>query len=292
MDNTVNIANEIIKCVLIVILFLIIFDLTQRQIYNETFCESTVSNDNNNIGTVNNDNIGSQNNNDDRRVYFSNTKFYFLTVNNERRKHHIKIEFKEFSPIEINPVTGIPKDQSGATGFNRIIDKALRDQDITKPFQPFIILEDDASKYRSFPDYLDIPFNADLVYLGLTVYGWGHKINRAMRLVYSEDYNADYIKVNNMLATHAIMVCSPAGAAMITKCMMDSYYKNEPWDISLASSQPFYNIYALKIPLVYQDEKYGGREKSTKITVANNWFKKIPNDEIVHNSAPNLMNQK
>ena len=41
---------------------------------------------------------------------------------------------------------------------------------------------------------------------------------------------------------------------------MESFFTNIPWDIHTANMQPFYNVYALKNPLVYQDLEYGGQE--------------------------------
>lgn len=222
-----------------------------------------------------------------KRIILKKTKFYFLTVNNPTRKAHIKEEFKEFSPIEINPVTKIPRNKSGATGFARMVDRGLRDQDRTKPFQPFIMLEDDASKYRPMPKYLDIPLDADLVYLGL--HNWGYGIGKPIPIVYSENYDKNLMRVKNLLALHGVMVCSAAGAALMERCMMESYFLNNPWDIPITHAQPFYRIYALKTPLIYQEETYGGKEDATMIVAKKHWFKQMPNRYIKRNGASNLM---
>ena len=57
-------------------------------------------------------------------------------------------EFKDYNIKEINPVltsTGISKEQSGSTGFSRMLDRAITDQKSDK-FIPFILFEDDAKK--------------------------------------------------------------------------------------------------------------------------------------------------
>lgn len=220
------------------------------------------------------------------RIFPKNTKFYFLTVNNKLRRDHIKEEFKEYSPIEINPVTQIPRYRSGSTGFARMVDKGLRDQDRTKPFQPFILLEDDASMYRPIPEYLDIPIDADLVYLGLS---YGLVAGHHSKTVYSEDYDKDLMIVRNMLALHGVMVCSATGAALMERCMMESYYLNTPWDIPITNAQPFYKVYAYKIPLIYQEKKYGGQEKPTKIVATSDWFQKMPALFVENRKVANLM---
>ena len=68
-----------------------------------------------------------------------------------------------------------------------------------------------------------------------------------------------------MLSLHGILVCSIRGLLSLQKCFMESYFTNKAWDIFIAQIQPYLNVYALKIPLVYQYLKLGGEEKSTKI---------------------------
>lgn len=228
-----------------------------------------------------------------RQITMKNTKFYFLTVNNPARRAHIKEEFKDYSPIEINPVMNIPRNKSGATGFARMVDRGLRDQDRTKPFQPFVLLEDDASMYRQIPDILQIPLDADIVYLGL--HGWGYGIDKPIPIVYAEHYDKNLMRVKNLLALHGVLVCSAAGAALMERCMMESYFLENPWDIPITHAQPFYKIYALKTPLVYQDVKYKGIQDATKIVARKHWFETpMPEYHVRRNNASNLMssNQK
>lgn len=222
-----------------------------------------------------------------RRVYLKNTKFYFLTVNNEKRKKHILQEFKEYNPIEINPIVGISRNMSGSSGFSRMVDKGLRDQDNTRPFQPFVMLEDDASKYREFPEYIDIPIDADIVYLGL--HSWGYSKDEAINTIFADDVDNDLMRVKNLLALHGVMICSAAGGAVFERCMTESYYRDKPWDIPITHAQPFYKVYALKTPLVYQDYEYGGKESVTKIKAKTGWFKPIPEKHINQNGTSNLL---
>ena len=222
-----------------------------------------------------------------RRVNFADAKFYYLTMNNAARKKHILTEFGEFSPIEVNPVAGIPRNMSGSTGFGRMIDIGLRDQDLSKPFQPFVMLEDDATKYRKFPKFIDIPADADIVYLGL--HSWGYGMEDAIDIVYSEPFDKDIIKVKNLLALHGVLVCSPAGASVIQRSMVESFYRDKPWDIPITHAQPFYNVYALRVPLVYQNALYGGKQSVTKIIARKHWFAPMPQKFINKNSTTNIM---
>ena len=160
---------------------------------------------------------------------------------------------------------GIEKNKSVAIGFSRMIDLGLRQQDRTRPFQPFVLLEDDVSKYREFPDSIEVPDDADLLFVGLSICGtcdnervWGYNN------LYMKNVNTDVIRIYNMLSLHGIMVCSPLGAVALQKCMIQSYEQDIVCDRFTALIQPYYSIYALRRPLVYQDAVVGGAEAETK----------------------------
>lgn len=61
--------------------------------------------------------------------------------------------------------------------------------------------------------------------------------------------------------------------------------KNIIWDIFTAQIHPFYNVYAMKIPLVYQYGEIGGQERQTKIEYNNNFDKNIDMEWINKNNV-------
>ena len=209
-----------------------------------------------------------------RNIHLKDISWYFLTTGlDHNRRNHMLEDFKEYKVKEVNPVLTsekISKFQSAATGFLRMLDRGLREQDMNKPFQPFILLEDDVVKYRKIPHSISIPMNCDLLYIGISSWGMPENgdVGRKDYLFYSHVDN-NLIKIQNMLSTHGIMICSSAGANLITRCMSEAFYKNIIWDVPLAKSLSLYNVYALREPLVYQDKKYNGAEDSTKLTERN-----------------------
>ena len=206
-----------------------------------------------------------------RNIILKDISWYFLTTGlDPNRRTHMLEDFKEYKVKEVNPVLiseKISKLQSGATGFLRMIDRGLREQDISKPFQPFVLLEDDVVKFKTIPYSISIPMNCDLLYIGISSWGMPESgdVGRKDYLFYSH-VNNNLIKIQNMLSTHGIIICSLAGANLITRCMSEAFYKNIAWDVPLAKSLSLYNAYALREPLVYQDKKYNGAEDSTKLT--------------------------
>lgn len=73
-----------------------------------------------------------------------------------------------------------------------------------------------------------------------------------------------------MLSTHGIMICSMVGAGILQKCILEAYYTNIHYDLPISKIQPYYNIYCLNKPFVYQDKKYGGQEDVTRYIITNN----------------------
>ena len=203
------------------------------------------------------------------KVNLKEAKYYFLTCNNETRRTHMLNEFKEFDITEVNPITGISKNMSGATGFSKIFDLACMRQDRTKPFQPFIFFEDDIKKFREFPDVVEIPDDTDLMHMGLSSWGMtdaAEGVNGSTCFETVESY-PDIVKINNMLALHGMIICSVRGLMALQKCMMEGYFKDIIWDIYTAQIQAHVHTYAFRIPLVYQYAPIGGQEVATKISI-------------------------
>jgi hypothetical protein len=213
-------------------------------------------------------------------INLDNIYYYYLTCNNKIRKDHLENEFKKYKLVEVNPIMNIGRIKSGSTGFSKILDQACINQVKNKPFQPFVIFEDDVKKYNDFPANIEIPDDTDILYIGLSK--CGRKKQKHCSTVCSKNINDNIIRIYNMLSLHGIIVCSIRGLLTLQKCFLESYFKNIIWDTYTAQIQPYLNIYALKKPLVYQFGEIGGQEKPTKINyidksdipISNEWINK------------------
>jgi hypothetical protein len=208
-------------------------------------------------------------------LFLDTIKYYFLTCNNEIRKQHMLREFKDYDITEVNPVILPNKNKSGTTGFSRILDLATYNQIRNQPFQPFVIFEDDVKKYRKFPKTIEIPDDTDILYIGLSVFGMNDKTDTHTVCFTNVETNNQVIRIYNMLSLHGIIICSTRGLLAIQKCMLEGYFKDIIWDIFTAQIQPYYNVYALKKPLVYQDNTIGGQEQPTKIEYPEQCIEKL-----------------
>lgn len=204
--------------------------------------------------------------------------YYFLTVPNysEKRKEKIIRVFENIVPplIEVNPVTSITNRLiSTASGYLRMLELGINAQVINTPFRPFVCLEDDVNLFRNegIPENIEIPVDTDLLYIGLSKFGIGinqkndiQGIEHAIRYTEKENF-PHLVKVYNMLALHGVIVCSYKGAMLLQKSLIETFYNNTFCDVVIAQLQPFYNIYALKDPLVFQDGNYN--TSATKFSI-------------------------
>jgi len=213
------------------------------------------------------------------KIDLKNIKYYFLTCNNEIRREHFTKEFEDLDITEVNPVMNIGRNPSGVSGFSRILDIAVRDQfhesnrsphsevcpntNINR-FTPFGIFEDDVKKYREFPvDGIDIPYDADFLFTGLSSYGMS-EFSHCYDVFY-KGVDDNIIRVYNMLSVHGIIICSIRGLLGFQKCLIESYHTGNTLDIYVAQIQPYYNFYAFRVPLVYQYGLIGGQEEATHV---------------------------
>ena len=195
--------------------------------------------------------------------------YYFLTCYNKKRIQHISEEFKTYNLIEVNPIMNIGKFRSTATGFSKILDMACVKQDKNKPFQPFVIFEDDVKKNRDFPSTIEIPDDTDILYIGLSKFGFNQKKETYDFNLYFKNINDNLVKIYNMFSMHGLIICSLRGMLSLQKCLTEDFFKNRATDVSMAQLQPYLNIYALKNPLVYQYEEIGGIEAQTRLDLNN-----------------------
>jgi len=189
----------------------------------------------------------------------------------------IKTEFSHFNnglgpefiqPIlyQTNMTERIPKNKSGASGFIRMIECGLMKQKSGEPFIPFLLLEDDVSIFAD-RDRIDIPDNTDILYTGLSVCSMNAESFHYANYYESVDQYPNIIRIKHMLASHGLMVCSPLGAAALQRTMMETWFSDRPWDVPMAYIQPYYHVYALREPFVYQNEERGGDASCTRITL-------------------------
>jgi hypothetical protein len=134
---------------------------------------------------------------------------------------------------------------------------ALLEQVVEEKKYPCLILEDDLAIYN-FRKTIEVPDDADAVYLGFSRYGWNHNQDEPFpKSLKITELNDNYHRVYNMLARHAIIHFNPE----YDQACVDIMYKfiEDPdtykaGDVSISKFHPDYKIYALNEPIFYQDD--------------------------------------
>jgi GR25 family glycosyltransferase involved in LPS biosynthesis len=134
----------------------------------------------------------------------------------------------------------------------RIIGCARSHYEILKNVKPpFIILEDDCTLNRDFNSKVELPDNADALYLGIS--HWGRYLNHSGPYVHYTNVSDNIVRVHNMLATHAIMYVSQEYVDICKRISYHYGYEVENHlDIGFAEVHKLYNVYSFDEPLFCQ----------------------------------------
>lgn len=124
---------------------------------------------------------------------------------------------------------------------------------------PAIVFEDDISVYK-FADNIEVPEAADAMYLGNSCFGLYNGIGRKRIAV--EPYNSDTFRIYNMLAAHAIVYLNKDYVDFLNKAIEFNISVKTNQDKARAETMKYWNIYARKQPMFYQN---GLHEQFTKI---------------------------
>jgi len=136
----------------------------------------------------------------------------------------------------------------------RIIGCARSHYEILKKQKPpFIILEDDCELNRQFDSIIQIEDNVDALYLGIS--HWGRYLNHSGPYVHFTRINDEFIRVYNMLATHAIAYFSESYVDICKRIAFHCGYEIENHlDICFAEVHKLYNVYSFDEPIFRQYE--------------------------------------
>ena len=116
--------------------------------------------------------------------------------------------------------------------------------DDTNYSTPLLILEDDVEFYDNFNPVIEVPDDADGIYLGIST---GNRYYQTKR------YNENYLRIGGILATHAILYVNESYKKIMSQaakhCIIDL---KQPWDLGASSVQFSQRVYTPNKPYFYQ----------------------------------------
>jgi len=167
----------------------------------------------------------------------------------------------EMGFVNICRVEGVLDLENSVAGCSKAHHKAL-----SQFKTPFILFEDDC--VLAYDDYnlkIEIPDNADAVYLGVS--DWG-RMNGHNGFYNQYDYveNQDnLLRIYNMLGGHAVLYLSESYREMCVRVTHHSGYVIKNYqDVGFAEIQKWFNVYCFNRPIFYQvDHPIGTRNLLT-----------------------------
>lgn len=119
---------------------------------------------------------------------------------------------------------------------------------------PFIVFEDDIEVNNGFNPIIDVPDNADAVYLGLSTFSLSN--GRTNQDLIAEQVDDGMYRIYNMLAAHAILYLNKDYYSFISKAISAMLDAGRNQDNARAETMKYFNIYAPQTPLFYQGGKH------------------------------------
>lgn len=139
---------------------------------------------------------------------------------------------------------------------------------------PFIIVEDDIAVFDDHGGFvLDVPPDADAVYLGVSVWTYpynticaGQHIRRNQPTDFGGVDGGELVRLRGMTGGHAILYLGAAYVRQLSSCALHHMTKaHTPHDLVAAALQHRHHVYATTSPIFYQDGRLGGQESETRL---------------------------
>lgn len=174
--------------------------------------------------------------------------FYINLDDQDQKRKHTENMLKRMGFKYVERFSAIRHEAGRIIGCARSHYEILKTQ---KP--PFIILEDDCELNKEFVDEIELPDDADSLYLGIS--HWGRYLNHSGPYVHITKVNEELVRVHNMLATHAILYFTESYVDICKRISHHFGYEVENHlDIGFAEIHKLYNVYSFDEPLFRQYE--------------------------------------
>jgi hypothetical protein len=133
--------------------------------------------------------------------------------------------------------------------------------------EPVLILEDDVD-FTGVNEF-NLPEDADAIYFGLSIAAGHATQNHADGSSRYTPYSESQVRIQNMLATHAILYNSPAYKKAVIQIISEHRGQRYHMDVLISRLHPKFFVLANKQPSFYQSARFntGSEEYYTKITL-------------------------
>ena len=184
---------------------------------------------------------------------------YFINLEKDVDKYTSTMSLLQYLKFkDINKVDAINAER----GCEKSHHKLLSDKSIPTPC---LVLEDDILFTGNDNFIIEIPDDADALYLGLSE--WGRFLNfLGPGWVHYEKVDDKLVRILNGLSTHAIIYLNEDYRNTVSRiARWHGYVNPSPFDIGVAEVQRYYNVYAVDVP-IFKQGNYNNKVTSNQIS--------------------------
>tara|TARA_R110000824_G_scaffold305093_1_gene492914 strand:+ start:758 stop:1348 length:591 start_codon:yes stop_codon:yes gene_type:complete len=117
-----------------------------------------------------------------------------------------------------------------------------------------LVFEDDVVPTEWFQPVIEVPEEADAIYLGNSIWGYhNHSWPHASPEVSVHRYSENFLRILNMCSAHAIIYLKQDFIDAVIKITKKCLAENVPWDLGLARLHSQYTILLPEHPMFYQE---------------------------------------
>ena len=121
---------------------------------------------------------------------------------------------------------------------------------------PLLLLEDDCDTTEAFAPEIEVPADADVVYLGVSRWGLVPEVleKGIIGTILSREWGPDHVRLYNMLQTHAVLFVTQRGLERGLMAGLDALFGDRAHDVRLALAQRGMVTVAPRRPLFFQTD--------------------------------------
>jgi len=187
--------------------------------------------------------------------------FYINMSKDRHKREHIEKQLGALGFKNVTRIDAIEDKENGRVGLSKSQLLALSQTEA-----PFIVLEDDADP-KHFKPVIEIPDDADAVYLGNSQWGLMQSYTGFYLKYKKVKGYKDVYRIYNMLSSHAILYLSQEYISACKRTTRYCAYEYPmPMDVPFAMIQRFYNVYTTDKPLFIQKDYENKMSSAPKYT--------------------------
>jgi len=191
---------------------------------------------------------------------------HWITVNTANSTTRQSETQSMFNRLNLTNTTKHSSDRVSVRGVG-CAESHLKVQEEIEDDLPVLILEDDCLETEHFKTIIEVPDDADALYLGQS--SWGP--------VNWSEVNKDIIRISQVLTTHAIIIINKDYLSDCIKNIkkdLENRTTRVMHDATLAREQKYWKVYATTHPLFYQ-HRGSASAQGKSITEKPSWLPTI-----------------